>query len=292
VTVTLDFDALPSPSLWPALLRWPGRRATTTTIPRIEARAHVTTGDIARVAEPSAYAAVCGFAPGAPLPATWPHVLAAPLHLAMFGHAAFPLPSVGMVHVRQRIVQRRVLHADAPLRIEAVVEGHRRVRHGGEIDLVTRVLVGDDVPWEGTTTILSRALQGDTAATREPATQPEGLTDTVAIDVPADTGRRYAALSGDVNPIHTNLLAARLFGFPRPIAHGMWSLARILAALGPKVPAACVIDARFLSPVLLPSALELRTGTSNDGVTHAVLHATRPCVVASVAPLPEIPPSA
>ncbi|WP_258038084.1 MaoC/PaaZ C-terminal domain-containing protein, partial [Streptomyces sp. SM5] len=47
--------------------------------------------------------------------------------------------------------------------------------------------------------------------------------------LPGDLGRRYGAVSGDRNPIHLHPLTARLFGFPRHIAHGMWTVARCLA---------------------------------------------------------------
>ena len=44
--------------------------------------------------------------------------------------------------------------------------------------------------------------------------------------VPGDIGKQYAKVTGDFNPIHVSRLGARLFGFPRPIAHGMWSVAK------------------------------------------------------------------
>ncbi|MEV4339612.1 MaoC/PaaZ C-terminal domain-containing protein [Streptomyces sp. NPDC049590] len=69
----------------------------------------------------------------------------------------------------------------------------------------------------------------------------------------ADVGRRYGAVSGDRNPIHLYPLTARLFGFPRPVAHGMWTLARCLAAHGG--PAATVVRARFRAPVPLPGTV-------------------------------------
>lgn len=37
----------------------------------------------------------------------------------------------------------------------------------------------------------------------------------------SDLGRRYARVSGDINPIHLHALSARAFGFRRAIAHGM-----------------------------------------------------------------------
>ncbi|WP_445330155.1 MaoC/PaaZ C-terminal domain-containing protein [Streptomyces spinoverrucosus] len=69
-----------------------------------------------------------------------------------------------------------------------------------------------------------------------------------------DIGRRYAAVSGDRNPIHLHPLTARLFGFPRPIAHGMWTVARCLAAYG--TPEAVLVRAEFRAPVHLPGTVE------------------------------------
>jgi acyl dehydratase len=75
-----------------------------------------------------------------------------------------------------------------------------------------------------------------------------------------DVGRRYAAASGDRNPIHLHPLTARLFGFPRAIAHGMWTVARCLAAHG--TPDSCHVRARFRAPVLLPGTV---TYAARDG---------------------------
>jgi acyl dehydratase len=80
-----------------------------------------------------------------------------------------------------------------------------------------------------------------------------------------DTGRRYAAVSGDVNPIHLNPLTAKAFGFPRAIAHGMWTAARAVAALQGRVPDAATHEVLFRKPLLLPSTVELVTRPAGDG---------------------------
>ena len=54
--------------------------------------------------------------------------------------------------------------------------------------------------------------------------------------IPDDAGRRYAKVSGDVNPIHLSGLTAKAFGFKRAIAHGMWVKARVLGALSGRLP--------------------------------------------------------
>jgi acyl dehydratase len=80
-----------------------------------------------------------------------------------------------------------------------------------------------------------------------------------------DAGRRYAAVSGDRNPIHLHPLTARAFGFRRAIAHGMWTKARCIAALEGRLPAAYTVDVAFKLPVLLPAKVGLSTESTGDG---------------------------
>ena len=78
-------------------------------------------------------------------------------------------------------------------------------------------------------------------------------------NAPANTGRRYAGVSGDYNPHHLYTGLARLFGFKQVMAHGMWSLARAVAGLS-DMSAPCrpaQVSAFFKLPVFLPAALTL-----------------------------------
>ena len=75
---------------------------------------------------------------------------------------------------------------------------------------------------------------------------------------PGDLGRRYGWVSGDLNPIHVHPLSARLFGFRRAIAHGMWTKARCLAALGPQLGGrgqGYTVEVVFRKPILLPATV-------------------------------------
>ncbi|MFJ3880398.1 MaoC/PaaZ C-terminal domain-containing protein [Streptomyces sp. NPDC090077] len=70
-----------------------------------------------------------------------------------------------------------------------------------------------------------------------------------------DDLRRYAAASGDLNPIHLDDGAARAAGFPMAVAHGMLSLAKAVAlaadwAGDPGAPLESF--ARFTKPVPVP----------------------------------------
>jgi acyl dehydratase len=62
-------------------------------------------------------------------------------------------------------------------------------------------------------------------------------------------------------------LTAKAFGFPRAIAHGMWTAARAVAALQGRLPSAMAYDVAFGRPLLLPSTVELRTRAEGDAWT-------------------------
>jgi acyl dehydratase len=83
--------------------------------------------------------------------------------------------------------------------------------------------------------------------------------------IPGDIGRRYAAVSGDVNPIHVNGLAAKAFGMPGTIAHGMWTKARALAALAGRYGPAFTVDVVFKAPVRAPSRAYFHTAAADGG---------------------------
>jgi acyl dehydratase len=85
----------------------------------------------------------------------------------------------------------------------------------------------------------------------------------------AGSGRAYARVSGDWNPIHLWSWSAHLMGIRRPIIHGMHTLARACAELedasGRPVTA---LEARFKAPATLGSELVL--GADLDSGAFAV----------------------
>jgi len=70
----------------------------------------------------------------------------------------------------------------------------------------------------------------DAARRKSKLTGRDGVQRTV-VDVPEDMGTRYGQVSGDMNPVHTTALAARLFGYPRPFVQGLCTANRVLAIL-------------------------------------------------------------
>ena len=90
-----------------------------------------------------------------------------------------------------------------------------------------------------------------------------------------------------MNPIHLSGLTAKAFGFKRAIAHGMWVKARVLAALGGRLPDAFTVDVAFRKPLFLPSTVTLSTAQAGGGWDLAVRNANSGTehVVGTVRPL-------
>ncbi len=204
------------------------------------------------------YARACGFIPEHGVPLTFAHVLAFPLHLMMLTDPSFPWPALGIVHLANSVRLRRPLAAGQRLRIE--VECGPIVPHqkGHAFTLHTRIYRRGEAVWDGDSVYLKRGARSESAAhlprIADVSEAPVALLAREARwQLPAQLGRDYAKASGDFNPIHLHTLSAKAFGFPRAIAHGMWTLARALAALHPsKALASGHAHGDFKLPLYLP----------------------------------------
>ena len=84
-----------------------------------------------------------------------------------------------------------------------------------------------------------------------------------------------AAVWDAASRIHTNALAAKLFGFPTVIAHGMFSAAAVLANIEGQLPDAVAYSVRFAKPVVLPARAGLYIDRSADGWELTLRHLTK-----------------
>jgi acyl dehydratase len=215
------------------------------------------------------YDHVCGFPVGGDVPPTYPHMLAFGLQMRLMTDREFPLPAPGMVHLRNVITQVRPPAVGEPLRV--AVHAERLAAHpkGAQVDLVSAVTDdGGAEIWGSRSTYFVRgatAPDGDSAVTPSEPDPHVGRLPHAIWTVPGDIGRRYAAVSGDVNPIHVNGLAARAFGMPGTIAHGMWTKARALAALAGRHGPAFTVDVVFKAPVRAPSTAWFHTAAADGG---------------------------
>jgi hypothetical protein len=235
-------------------------------LPDTELERRGVTVDRRRLAD---YDRVCGFRLTDTLPATYPHILAFPLAMRLMSAPNFPFPVIGLVHVANRIELRRPISADEPLDLTVRAADLREHERGRQLDVVATASVDGEVVWRGVSTYLRRERAG---SGRGDGDRPEPPAPSARWRVEPRAGTEYARVSGDHNPIHTSRLGARLFGFSRPIAHGMWSKARCLAALEGRLPEAYTVAVSFKLPILLPSTVAF-SATSSPSWTFALHNA-------------------
>ena len=209
------------------------------------------------------YRKICGFDNNSYVPPTYFAVLSQTLQMNMMVKEPFPFAMLGLIHVKNSVTQYRYIKDTAAFKMAVSFANLREHERGQQFDFVTQVFEADELVWEGTSTYLSRqkkktAPKPATSTTANlPANKPE-LDDNDMHqfwEVPEDIGRRYAFVSGDFNLIHLHPLSAKAFGFPKAIAHGMWTKAKCLGAVG-DLPEKFTWDVSFKLPIFLPSEVE------------------------------------
>jgi acyl dehydratase len=235
----------------PGVSMLPGVRKSGSALPQLTLTRHDVPIDRDHVAR---YSEACGFGLKETVPLTYPHMLAFPLHMAIMTDADFPFPAIGTVHLENSITQHRPISAAESLQVTARPEDLRRHAKGQVFDILTEVHSAGELVWEETSTFLRRG-RSDSDAADSGMQLEEVEASGIEWRLGADLGRRYAAVSGDRNPIHLYSVTAKAFGFPRQIAHGMWSKARCVAMLEPRLPDAVRVDVAFKKPILLPSTV-------------------------------------
>ena len=276
----IEIELNRSPTLAPMLLgamlaRRPSLVPDGEQSPRIMASLKQQNVDLSRLKK---YRETCGFGPGDGLPITYPHVMAAPLQLAVLTHKAFPVRLPGLIHIENEIIQRRPIPENAILDITVEIGPQRETEKGQRFDLVTLVVCNGERVWEEVTSFIAPsrgARQKGKRSSRighEFRDRPDRISS--RWDIPSNTGRRYARASGDFNPIHLSVFSARQFGFDKPIVHGMWSLARSVAAL----ESLCSMDAarirvRFRKPIPMPVSVELKTAQTEISTVFSLCEA-------------------
>jgi hypothetical protein len=238
----------------------PGVRKTGSELPDLSLVRHDVPVDLDHVA---AYGALCGFPRKDTLPLPYPHLLAFGLHLQIMTDGSFPFPAIGTVHLENSITQHRPIAVTEQLQVTARPDNLRPHAKGRVFDMLTTVHSAGELVWEETSTFLRRGQGDDSAA---PGTSfPDAPATGTVWKLPGDLGRRYAAVSGDHNPIHLYPLTAKALGFPRQIAHGMWSMARCVGALENRLPDHVTVDVAFKKPIFLPGTVAFGSRPTDDG---------------------------
>ncbi|RKW71097.1 MaoC/PaaZ C-terminal domain-containing protein [Galactobacter caseinivorans] len=230
------------------------RRVAPGSLPDVSAEAREV-----RISEESLiqYQRLLGDAVREEVPSVFLHGTVFPVALWLLARKDFPLPLLGMVHLSNHVRHLRPVRPSETLTLRAHARDLRVHRAGTQVDLISQVLVGEELVWEGRSVYLAKgvSLEGSSRPEAEPHPDfvPPATTGRWRLD--ATTGRRFAEVLGDFNPIHLSLVSAKLLGLKRPIAHGMYLAARALKSAAPHgVGYAWEIE--FAVPVQLPGSVE------------------------------------
>ena len=219
-----------------------------------------------------AHKALCGFSNNAVLPATYLHMLSFPLSLNLLIQQDFPMKAMGQVHLRNQISVLEEFDLRASISMKATIGNSELTSRGVEWDIDVTAVVDNQLVWSSTSTYLNRCKTG-VRAIRHKEILPQGNAQDWTVE--ADTGRRYAKISADYNPIHLSDITARLFGFKQAIAHGMWSKARCLAALEDKLPnSGYSVDVAFHRPLFLPAEVVFSSAVNRQGESFSLQNKT------------------
>ena len=253
-----------------ALFKRPSRLAGGAPAPTSYRLAHIDTGQLAR------YRHALGFG-GTHVPLTYYYLLAQRAHLATMLGASLPFRLAGAIHVDNALSAGIGPLPGRPLELGTSVTVDAPAANGAVHALLdTRAVQGGELVFSCRSTYLVvRGTRSNGA--RPPACAEPGLAPLASWELAPSSGRAYAALSGDWNPIHLWPWSARLMGMQAPIIHGMHTLARACAELeragGRRLAR---LDGRFRAPIALGGSAAL--AASLDGGRFAVESAGRVAV--------------
>lgn len=191
-------------------------------------------------------------------PAPYLHTLGFLPTMELMTAPDFPIPVMGMVHVYNRFTQHAPVPVGATVTLEVGVGRPLARDKGVELDVTVTGRVDGQAAFEDVSTYIAKKTHLPEATEPAPTRRldvPAGSAN-VHWYYPAGIGERYARVSGDYNVIHLNSLAAKAFGFPRAIAHGMYTAS---LAFGQSAMRAEQFqwDVQFAKPILVPGRVDV-----------------------------------
>ncbi|MDT0595817.1 MaoC family dehydratase [Glaciecola petra] len=192
------------------------------------------------------------------------------MQLEMMVASDFPFKPIGLVHLANQIHINFLPEQDARLTLKTSFGKLCWHKRGWVIEVITHAYIGTDLALTGKSYYLSRAKHALNAQQLAVLVQPlpQWIADGInahnlnhtqetenKLDFSDDIGRKYARISGDYNPIHLHPYTAKLLGFKRAIAHGMFSKAWALSILAKQHSAfksEYCINVLFSQPIVLP----------------------------------------
>lgn len=232
-------------------------------------------------------------------------ILVGKLQLFALSHSKFPLPILGAVHMSNEFELFCSLDENNSFDIDLKIKGFSLHKAGVLFNIESTITQNNKQIWRCISTFLSimklpKSLHAELKKTLSNAspTSKKSLTETMIksfgceqdfteIKFPSNMGKKFASICGDYNPIHTNRILAKLFGFRSCIAHGICAFTKCLTQVsGHHVPNHFPLRASvyFISPIFIPNSVILQyAGVSYEKTKErlhvAVLSKGKTCIV-------------
>jgi hypothetical protein len=203
------------------------------------------------------------------LPLNWPFIAGWQGHLKNLTHPSFPLRLPGIVHIGNEIFQKRPIGAGEELRITCKTEADGPHPRGIAFSLLTQVSSRQEIVSSSRAFLLYKS-GGATPLIKPPLEiSLDGLgSENHRWSIKGNISRKFALLSGDINPIHLSKFTAMAFGFKGILIHGNWILSRILGEHEDILKNENIrFTCQFKRPIILPAQVIYRFW-SDAGIIH------------------------
>ena len=205
--------------------------------------------------------------------------LTLPMQLRMMVNKAFPFSPMGIVHVANQITVHSLPEQTDSLQLRTKFGRVYIHRKGWLFEVLTLAsstkFDHSSIPQvKATSYYLARAKHDSDADIATKHNVPQWIVNSSqaeasktifekysqTLDFSASIGREYAKVSGDYNPIHLHQISAKIFGFKKAIAHGMYSNALAVSNIAKRqafYKGGFEIDTVFMQAISLPSQVIL-----------------------------------
>jgi hypothetical protein len=201
------------------------------------------------------------------VPSTYWHTRFFGVRILLASDKTFPFPLPGMVHLTDTIKQYENILPTDNLRMECSLGDYLVHEKGTAFETTTKLYRGNELVWEENTVNLH--IGKTKFANKEYNTYefPELIQPKAEqLLIPANTGRKYAKISGDFNPIHIHPLGAKLFGFKKSLMHGWYGLNKILSQNQDMMTKPHELFVAFKKPLFLPGDVILKQSQTGEGI--------------------------
>jgi hypothetical protein len=195
------------------------------------------------------------------------------LQTLLMAHPDSPFPMPGMVHLSCKINQFETIYPTDKL--DVTCQFGKLIQHdkGTAIETITTLKRSGKVVWEQKNINLYLGKKGlGEADTDKPVIEITSPDQTLPWTLDTNLGFEYAKVSGDFNPIHLHAIGGKLFGFPRHLIHGWYSLSRAVAPVQSSLEGTHELYVSFKKPLFLPGQVLARTQEVEDSVFFDVIN--------------------